>query len=363
MAKMDIAEIDKNFKLECVTDPDVIWYDIEEENPLTVYGIKRDGEMFTRMPFEIASTVNFGVQYSSRDTAGGRIRFKTDAPYIAIKCILTNGGPVPNMPFAGSHGVGVYCNDYFAGVAIPNPTSFIKCEEDAFVYDRAIRVPQKMQSKLNTVTVCTPLYCGVHKLYIGLKKGSTVLPPDPYKYEKPVVFYGSSITQGGCASHPGNEYTALLSRWLNTDYINLGYSGAARGEQTMAAYIASLDASVYVIDYDHNAANAEHLQNTHYPFYETIRKANPATPIVFMTKPDYDYDPDAHKRRAIIKATYEKALASGDNNVRFIDGKHFYGKTNRDGYAVDSCHPTDFGFYRMAKKVLPVLKELLEKQQ
>ena len=188
----------------------------------------------------------------------------------------------------------------------------------------------------------------------------------PYKTQKPVVFYGSSITQGGCASHSGNEYDHMLSRWLSTDFINLGFSGNAKGDAKFAEYIAGLDMSVFVMDYDYNAPNAEHLQATHLPFYEIIRKAQPNLPIIFISASNTEYLQDSDKRREIIFNTYKTAKKRGDKKVWFVDGATIYGKGGVDGRnecTVDGIHPNDMGMYRMAKAIYPVLKKALKKSK
>ena len=183
----------------------------------------------------------------------------------------------------------------------------------------------------------------------------------PYTYTKPVLFYGSSITQGGCASHAGAEHVGAVCRWLDADHINLGFSGSARAEKPMQEYLASLDPSVFVLDYDHNAPNPEYLEQTHYPLYETIRKAHKTTPIIFITRPDFEVDAFGDARRAVIYNTYCKAKNQGDDLVWFIDGETMFGSHERSACTVDTCHPNDLGFYRMATTIYPVLKEALKK--
>ena len=114
---------------------------------------------------------------------------------------------------------------------------------------------------------------------IELEDDAKLETPTPYTLERPMVFYGSSITEGGCATRPANAYTALLSRWLDADYINLGFSGSAKGEMEIANYIAGLDMSVFILDYDHNAPTIEHLAETHEPFFKMIRS------ILLMVRP------------------------------------------------------------------------------
>lgn len=213
---------------------------------------------------------------------------------------------------------------------------------------------------LRNIEIYTPLYNCVYEVFVGLKEGSVLLPAKEYLNDLPVVFYGSSITQGGCASHPGNDYVSILCRKLNVDYVNLGFSGNAKGEPLMAEYLSALKAEIMVLDYDFNAPNIEWLERTHYPLYERIRAAQPNVPIVFMTRPNFLYDPKACKpRREVIYNNYLKAKALGDENVWFINGESLLGKKDWDMCTVDNCHPNDLGFYRMAKKVYPVLKKIL----
>ena len=115
-----------------------------------------------------------------------------------------------------------------------------------------------------------------------------------------------------------------------------------------------------VLDYDFNAPSVEWLKETHYPLYKKIRLAQPNVPIVFMTRPNYFYDPkNCEPRREVIYNNYLKAKADGDENVWFIDGKTLLGQDEWDSCTVDNCHPNDLGFYRMAEKVGEVLSKLV----
>ena len=128
----------------------------------------------------------------------------------------------------------------------------------------------------------------------------------------------------------------------------------------MARYIASQEMSVFVMDYDHNAPDAAHLERTHEPFFRIIRDAQPDLPVVMMSMPDFDRDPaNNSRRRDIIRRTYENAAAAGDKNVYFIDGETFFGDAERELCTVDDCHPNDIGFLRMADVLTPVLRGIL----
>ena len=205
-----------------------------------------------------------------------------------------------------------------------------------------------------------PTYSDVSELYIGLAAGSTVGHGTPYKHKTPVVYYGSSITQGACASRPGNSYEAIISNELDCDHTNLGFSGSARGEDAIVDYICSLDMSVFVLDYDHNAPSAEPLEGTYEPFYNKFRASHPDTPVIFVTRPTFMNDVgvsddactmDRIRCREGVFRTYMNALAAGDRNVDFIDGASLFNGPYADLCTVDSIHPNDAGFLRMAEKI------------
>ena len=139
-------------------------------------------------------------------------------------------------------------------------------------------------------------------------------------------------------------------------------SGNGKAEENMARHIASREMSLFAMDYDHNAPNPEHLQATHERLYRIVREAQPQLPIVMITRPDFDKNhADGTERRNIILATYNKAIAEGDQNVYFVDGERFFGNTDRDLCTVDGCHPTDIGFLRMADTMEFLFRRILYK--
>ena len=353
MKRLD--EIDENFKIETnLGKEDIVFYSVLSK-PFCVYGVKYENQKFRRMPEEIAKTVSEGVYYLHSNTAGGRVRFKTDSSYVAISAKMCNIGRMDHFAITGSGGFDLY-------VKSDGKEKFVSTFRPPFDFQNGYDSIFDFKSKeMREITINFPLYSDVSMLYIGLEDGAKVEEPTPYAYEKPIVYYGSSITQGGCASRPGNAYTSILSRWFNADHINLGFSGNGRGEQEIADYIASLDMEIFVYDYDHNAPNAEHLEKTHENMFKTIRKANPSLPVVFMTTTTLErYFESREKRREIIYRTYKNALDSGDKNVYFWDGgKEF--EPHQDYGTVEGCHPNDYGFVEIAKSLEKIIKKILAK--
>jgi lysophospholipase L1-like esterase len=147
---------------------------------------------------------------------------------------------------------------------------------------------------------------------------------------------------------------------LNTDNMNLGFSGAAKGEQSVAEYIAASDISAFVMDYDHNNTVAG-LRDTHYAFYETVRAAHPDIPIIMVSRPIFESEctDEQIERQEIIRASYDRAVDSGDKNVYFRDGFDALGELDAADATADGTHPTDLGFMNMARQLYPLLKKLL----
>ena len=200
-------------------------------------------------------------------------------------------------------------------------------------------------------TLYFPLYHRVDSLSVLLDASAKIEKCNPYRDVAPILYYGSSITQGGCASRPDTCYQGVICKRNRIDYINLGFSGNAKGEKEMVAYLGGLNCSLFVCDYDHNAPTAAYLKDTHYPLYKQFRLAQPNTPILFISKPDIARDVEGERRLKIIRSTYLKAKKEGDNNVYFLSGKSFYGKRRPENFSVDGCHPTDYGFAIMADKI------------
>ncbi len=192
-------------------------------------------------------------------------------------------------------------------------------------------------------------------LEIGVKTGSRILPPDPQKIRKPILFYGSVITQGGCESRPANNYTIMLCRAVDAPQINLGFFGNAKGEAALAETIGSLDLAAFMMDYNYNAPTAAYLEKTHEPFLKAVCAANPDLSIILLSKNSWI----SPERRDIIRKTYENARLAGDRKVWFIDGPELFGNHGQNMCTIERCHPNDLGFCMMYRRVLPVLKAAL----
>ena len=355
---MKIEKIDKNFSLREKIDieGDRVHYSLPH-SAFSLYGIFYDEkeQCFARMNCAIADSLGEGIGTLSRHTAGGRLRFATDSSVLQLTVKYDFLWLMSHMPLTGSSGFSLFEETEKGEIFIKN---LAPISSDAYGFTAETPLQGGV---IRNYILYFPLYNDVKEITIALDKNAQVKAGKKYRDELPILYYGSSITQGGCASRPDHAYQSLIAKRNNIDYINLGFSGNAKGEDVMVDYLASINCGLFVCDYDHNAPNAEHLKNTHYRLYQRYRKMRHDTPILFLTRPDITGDVEGEERHKIVFDTYQKAKKDGDKNVYFLSGKKFYGKKNRWDFAVDGCHPTDFGFVKMADKIYKKMISIDEK--
>lgn len=330
------------------------------DKPVEVHGIADYWEkgLLRRLPTEIAEKMQPTVIQWKLDKRcpGARICFKTDAREITFGITLETNGMDIGMSIFAAQSACVFFgrgeDSEFMGLVNP-PNHNTNTFKNTFHNARG----------LTDVVMYFPRNEIIGDIWIEIPDDAVIQAPTPYRYSKPILFYGSSITEGGCCTKVSNAYNAIVCRWLDADFYNFGFSGNARGEEFFAEYLGKIpDVSVFVMDYDHNAPSVEHLRQTHEKFYKIYRKLNPMTPVVFMSRPGFKFFDDAAEYRKVILDTYNNAVKAGDKNLYFIDGEKFYGDRNQEICTVDRTHPNDYGMYRMAETVYPVLKEILEQK-
>ena len=353
---MKIEKIDSNFaRSDLKTENGLTEYPIPDPR-FALYGIFYDEnrKCFARMDGDVAKTVNEGVSYLCFHTSGGRLRFSTDSSIFKNSANYDYLWVMHHMPMVGSSGFTlleeVEGGERFVAILTPG----LKDEKG---FTQEVKLPGE---GMRNYILYFPLYNDLRSLTISLDEGAKVDKGRAHRDILPILYYGSSITQGGCAGRPDTCYEGWIYKKNNIDYINLGFSGNGKAEDTMVDYLAAIDCSLFVCDYDHNASTVEYLNDTHYRLYERYRKVRPDTPILFISKPDIQNDPKGEERLRVIRKTYLKAKRQGDNNVYFLSGKRFYGKENSWDYAIEGCHPTDRGFARMAQLIYKKMVEIDE---
>jgi lysophospholipase L1-like esterase len=316
---------------------------------------------FDRLPSKAEGVVRPPVWSLSRHSAGLCARFVSDAKEIHARWTLTSDRlAMPHMPATGVSGVDLYARDEkgrWTWVAVGQPGEKTNSKPLA----------QGLRPGEREYLVYLPLYNGVSSVEIGVPRGAKLEPagPRPEGSRKPVVFYGTSITQGGCASRPGMVHTAIVGRRLDVPVINLGFSGNGTMDQSMSDLLAELDAAAYVIDCLPNMTADQVAARTE-PLVKTIRKARPDTPILLVEDRSYTDSTflPAHKvrnesSRAALKGAFDRLRAEGVKNLHYLEGAAQLGD-DEEG-TVDGSHPTDLGFFRMADVFTPALAPLVGK--
>ena len=334
--------------------------------PFSLEGLawfQENGRRLYRLPPNLSEpAVNSNALLRAQHTAGVSVRFRSDSTEVYLRARLTHWTDPGHLALPARNGFDTYRR--LPGDLLRHNHTVTPAYGAPEIRCLCGRNPEGL---LCDWQVNLPLYGGVEALEIGLKEGSVLLPPAPHAVPAPILFYGSSITQGNSASRSGNTYTAMLCRALDAEQINLGLGGSCKGEPDIARAIARLTLSAFVFDYDHNAPDPEYLEATHEPFFRIVRDAQPDLPILLLSMGDirtyfiHTGRPTAAAQREVIQRTYQHALDRGDRNVHFIDGESFFGDDDYDACTVDGCHPNDLGFHRMYRRILPVLRQALRR--
>ncbi|MBO4525077.1 MAG: SGNH/GDSL hydrolase family protein [Bacteroidales bacterium] len=314
---------------------------------------------YSRLPEDMKPVTRKGVWELGLNSAGLAIRFSTNSKAIGIRWTLLNYFIMHHMAGTGIRGIDLYRLDenehwHFIGTAIPNGKDTTKTQ----------LVVSDMDGLDHDYMAYLPLYDGVTKVEIGVTKEAKIGQPHRDVLikgkEKPIVFYGTSITQGGCASRPGMVYTSIISRALQKECINLGFSGNARMDKALAQMIARIDADQYVIDCLENCT-IKMMRDSAWFFLTYLGQKRPDAPIYMVEHIWFSqssvskgvHDQIAEKNK-YWRELYEKLRNEGYNNFRYIPADNLTGPDGEG--AVDGTHQTDLGFLRMSEEFLRYLR-------
>ncbi len=332
-----------------------------KEKPFQIAGLAwfAKDRAWKRTPVKPKERLPEMVESLAQQTAGAQIRFETDSRRIAVRVRLPRVHGMDHMPATGECGfdcyVGLLGVMRYGGTVRYDRTQ-VRYESMVFETDAPGR---------RAITLHFPLYCGVKDVRVGLARGAKLWPPKPLGGR--VVVYGTSITQGGCASRPGMCWTNIASRKLGVEFINLGFSGNGRGEPEVARTIAEVPGvDLYILEYEPNCVSTEKFKETLPVFLRILRRAHPKTPILVASRVHYARDlwsaecrKAGRERRAFQRRAIAKLRAAGDKRLFFFDGSTLLGPDFEE-CAVDGVHPTDLGFTRIAAGMIPWIRKALK---
>lgn len=327
--------------------------------PLLGKSTERTLTRYERLPDTLQHISRPPLWELGRNSAGLAVRFRSNSMTIAARWTVRGNVSMNHMTPTGIKGLDLYCLTadgkwIFAGSGRPQGqvnksvivTNMLPADREYLLY--------------------LPLYDGVTSLEIGVDSLSMIGMPEVNLplCSKPLVFYGSSILQGGCASRPGMAHTNILERWLNRECINLGFSGNALLDLEIAEVMAAVDASVFILDFAPNAT-VQQMRERAVSFYSIIRARHPDTPILFVEDPLFTHSPfdtkiarEIKEKNEMLCSIFRELKQRGERHIYYLSSKDIIG---HDGEAtVDGIHFTDLGFMRYAKVLHPLLERLMK---
>lgn len=347
--------------LLCLSARAQVWTDAAQ---LPLYGKAAEDtySRYSRLPASMQQECRPPVWRLGLNSAGLYLRFRSASPTLWVRWESLNSHVMNHMSATGSRGVDLYVKQdgKWRFLAAGKP------ELKKALSER--KLMSNMEPKMREYMLYLSLYDGVTKLEIGSEEGCPVLPPEleSPRAERPVVMYGTSITQGGCVSRPGMLYTSIMSRNLDREFINLGFSGNALLDMEIARLMASVPhPSLFVLAFSENAS-AEQITERGPAFFRILRDAHPDVPIVFVQSVRYAYSlldqKEAAKRQAkmdALQGLYQSLKRAGEKRILYADPGGSAAFQDAEA-SVDGCHLTDLGTQRFAEALLPVLKKALK---
>jgi hypothetical protein len=340
------------------SDESLAWYDARLF-PIENKGWTDSASPYDRLPAHAKGVVRDAVWDLSHNSSGIAFRFVTDAREISVRWTLSSDRYFfDTMPPSGASGLDLYARDRgtwrWAGLARPQRAG-----------TNQERILKGIDRGMREYLMYLPLYNGVRELEIGVDLSAKVFaaPPIPGTQSAPIVFYGTSITQGASASRPGMSYPAILGRELDRPIVNLGFASNGTMDIEIARLMSQIDAVAYVIDCCPNMTSVM-IEERAKPFVECLRSARPFTPIVLVEGIEQRnawllprIAGDIRNNNAVLKKAYAALLRAGVEKVYYVLGGGLLGDC--DSTTVDGIHPNDKGFVEYARELKPVIRRAI----
>lgn len=315
--------------------------------------------LYNRLPDSLCGRIRQQLWNVGRNSAGIAVRFRSNTTTIGAKWVSWHNFGMNHMTATGVRGLDLY------SLQDDGSWTFVNSARPGNKPENTSSIMTGMSPEMREYLLYLPLYDSCNSLSIGVDSAAVIEMPavDLPVADKPIVWYGTSITQGGCASRAGMAATAIVERALNRVVINLGFSGNGRLDPEIAEVMAAIDASVYILDCLPNVTTPQIKERTE-RFYSILRAAHPDTPILMVQNPEFpNMRFNAETRRLIEEKNatwygfYSRFRSAGDRNVHFISSRGMIGDDNEA--TVDCAHFTDLGFERCAAYFVPLLRAYL----
>lgn len=360
-----IGKYDKNMVSASFENEKMKYYNPLDNDIFIIEGLPwvKENKNYYRLPEKYLHSVTEAVEWLAKMPSGGQIRFKTNSKKISLKIKNFGDYQMCHMPACGQQGADIYYKEknkfkFFSVTKFEAPSTDF--ESLVFFQD---------ENKYHEFIINLPLYEGLDSILIGIDKDATIKKASYHKNDGKIVVYGTSITQGGCASRPGMSFTNILSRDLDIEFVNLGFSGSGMGEPIIGDILSDIDnAKMFILDYEANGGCTSSLQDNMDTIIDKIRVKYPTTPIIVktkspqatekFTKKNIDHRHDLYVFQQELVNRRQEQLK--DKNIYFVDGRKDFGNKDISEMTVDGLHPTDLGFYVMAKYLKPIIRKIMK---
>ncbi|MDD2937694.1 MAG: SGNH/GDSL hydrolase family protein [Proteiniphilum sp.] len=312
---------------------------------------------YERLPVSLKEVSRPPVWHLGKNTSGLALRFRSNSTHISARWELLEDVSMNHMTDTGIKGLDLYAWNGRRWQFVNSGRPTAKKNEQVII--------SGMTPLEREYMLYLPLYDGVTAISIGVDSLATITPPvlDIPSRKKPMICYGTSITQGGCATRAGMSYSNILGRMINGEVINLGFSGNGQLDYEIAQIMsARTDAGLYVLDFIPNV-NLEQIREKTARFVEILRKENKDIPVLFVESiifPHSFYDRNIFEivqaKNKALREEYEKLKKAGHSNIHYLAATELIG---HDGETtVDGIHLTDLGFVRMAEELYKKIEEI-----
>lgn len=345
----------------CAEQPDTMKYYDMAAMPLYGTVCPDASARYSRLPDSLQSHIRKELWDLGLNSAGLAVRFRSNSPALVAKWKSRNKFAMNHMTPTGIRGLDMYV---LQGDTTWTTLSSVRPQMNTH-NNRATVITDMTPGEMREYMLYLSLYDGVDSLYVGIDSAAVLLPPaiDTPVRQRPVVMYGTSILQGGCATRPGMAHTNILQRMLGREVINLGFSGNARLDPEIADLMAGVDASLFVVDALPNCSS-ELVAEKMADFIGTLRRTHPTTPILLVESPMFplsrfnnEVRTTLTEKNRTLRGIYDNLVAAGDSNLHYFDASRIMG----DEYegTVDNYHLTDLGFDIFARNLYPVINSLI----
>lgn len=333
------------------------YYDLKEQDHFYLYGstvLREPGfHRFSIAERALIKPENPDAAWHSLCSAGIQAKFSTDAKEMVFRVRLLLASNMENMSAIGQSGIDLYYrNDETSAYTLLDVSRF-----DFHLDHYEVSLGHFHDGEKRSYLLNLPLYMGAVEVMMGVND-EAIITPERFENKGRIAVYGTSIVQGGCVSRPGMLITNLLSRWMNREFLNFGFSGAALAEQSVAAIIGSRPfLEMLIIDIEANAGTSDLMEKRLPVFIAEFRKSYPRIPIILVSRTTFamdQYDEERIRLRAFYDGWLRKQVKKWrkeGKNVHYLNGAGIFPKYDAE-YTADGIHPSDLGAMAIAKAYL-----------